>query len=244
MRIAVTQPNFLPWLGYFELLDRVDLMVYLDDVLLSPRSFLVRNRLRKDSASTCWVSEAITGKSQNQRICDHLLVPERSWFAAIRNKTAAVYAKSPCCSDALALLDMIGALGEQRVSEFNSASLRVISDYLGIVYDETTTSSVAGGCWDSPEERMLAICQRLGAKEFYNFKNGVDVGLYNGVSFMQKSVVLYKQDYQHPTYQQQFEPFMPYLSIIDLIANHGRDSLAIIRQGTNWVPMDKQPETA
>jgi hypothetical protein len=54
MRLAITQPNFMPWLGYFELLDYVDVWVSLDNVQLSRGSFVLRNRVRRPDGAVEW----------------------------------------------------------------------------------------------------------------------------------------------------------------------------------------------
>ena len=68
MRVAITQPTYLPWLGYFDLLDQVDVWVCLDNVELSRRSVVRRNRVKVGDGKAAWLSVELAGYHRGMRI--------------------------------------------------------------------------------------------------------------------------------------------------------------------------------
>ncbi|MDD5434032.1 MAG: WbqC family protein [Nitrospira sp.] len=238
MKLAITQPNFFPWIGYFDLLMKVDKIIFLDDVLLSPRSFVVRNRVRKTSKESLWITEAVIDKTQNKRINEQYIVKDMNWLKQIRNRMLSLYNGAEYIDDAVCIINSAFELRKHSLSQFNSALIILISDYLGISFDYGFSSELPDGDFKNPQEKIIALCRKTGASEFYNFKNGIENGLYSPYEFRKYGIRLFKHDYIHPGYRQAHSPFMPYLSILDLIANEGRMSLEIINKGSNWLLMN------
>lgn len=240
MRIAITQPNFFPWIGYFDLLMKVEKIIFLDDVLLSPRSFLVRNRLRKSNDEAVWITESVSGKSQNKRINEQHIVKNMNWLESIRNRMGNFYKETEFIADALSIIDSAFEIKDTSVSGFNASLILLMSDYLEIYYDYGFASQLSMGDFDSrgAQENIIGLCRMVNASQFYNFKNGIESGLYSPDEFSNNNIRLFKQDYKHPKYRQRHDSFMPYLSILDLIANEGKRSKEIIRKGSDWICMN------
>jgi len=97
--IAITQPNFIPWLGYFEMIDRVDIFVYLDDVQYptNRREWINRNRIAsKKNCGWDWITVSIphTGNKHNN-INDTSISNQNIWFPNLRNKIINRYSNTP-----------------------------------------------------------------------------------------------------------------------------------------------------
>ena len=91
----------------------------------------------------------------------------------------------------------------------------------------------------SGREKTLRIVEEFGPKEYYNFSAGIDTGLHVAEDYTKRGIILYKQDYQHPVYDQGPIEFIPYLSILDLLFRYSaEESLEIIRKGRNWIIMN------
>ena len=72
-KILITQPTFLPWLGYFDLIDQADVLVFLDDVQLDKRSWQTRNKIKLDQVEK-WITIPILSKNlSKQKIKDTLI---------------------------------------------------------------------------------------------------------------------------------------------------------------------------
>ena len=234
MRLAVTQPNFFPWLGYFDLLDSIDKIIFLDNVALSTRSFMVRNRMKNKQDKPFWMSEAIRHKSQNKLICEHFVVEDRKWLLDIMNMIDVHYREAACYGDLQNLLNRMLSIESSQLPQFNASIILLISDYLGITFDYDFASRIETSLVDSPQDRILDICVKQDTREYYAFKNGIEEGLYSGDVFSAKGIRLMKQMYNHPEYKQVGSSFLSHLSILDLIANAGRDAADIIRKGRQW----------
>jgi len=234
-KIAITQPNYLPWLGYFDLIDEVDTWVSLDNVLLSKRSFIVRNKvfLKKER----WLSLNIEKKSNNILINNSVLfLQSRFWekhISIIKN----YYFKTPYFDQYIKYIEKIITPHEKNLSKYNERIIKEISKLLGISFHFKRASEITSKKFENPEDRIIYICKKLDATKYYNFKNGIEVGLYHSNNFLENGITLYKQDYKHPIYNQyqNRNGFVPYMSILDLLFNEGESSLEIIRKGRNWI---------
>ena len=95
--VAICQPHYLPWIGYFEMIDRVDSYVFLDDVQFIKREWKNRNKIRKspDSLETKWLSVPIEKQSQNTSIMETKVSAHDDWKTNHLNAISNVYSKSP-----------------------------------------------------------------------------------------------------------------------------------------------------
>jgi hypothetical protein len=80
---------------------------------------------------------------------------------------------------------------------------------------------------ENPDERLIAIARHFGADAYLAGSGGHDY--MDLEKYREASVDVIFQEYQHPAYNQLYGDFEPFLSVIDLIFNHGKESLNIIR---------------
>lgn len=241
MRIAVTQPNFLPWLGYFELLDQIDGFVVLDDVQLVRRSFIVRNRLFAPKGDVSWCSASVAACPRETTLDKALMFHGTPWWAELSHRIEIAYRHCPEWPSAAALCSRLAPLAGESVAEYNFRLVKTMADGLGIPLPPCWfASQLETGPADTPEQRMLGICRALGADAYCNFRKGIDIGLYTPAAFARAGVRLYRQDYRHPSYSQHREGgFVPYLSALDMIACvPAGERAALVRGGRRWEPVD------
>ncbi len=215
------------------MIDRVDRFVMLDDVQFIRREWKNRNRVRKDrrSIETKWLTVPLHRKSQrNTRICDAEIDEGSDWRQKHRDSLRQVYGKAPHFADVEGVLDGVNGDG-RTLGDLNAALLQGFCCYLGIETELVRSSEmhVEG----RKTEKLANLCTKIGAG-FYLANNG-SAAYLDPRCFSSRGIEWAFQDYRHPTYLQitggEELPFLPYLSVVDLISNHGQHSLEILRQG-------------
>jgi hypothetical protein len=243
MHLAITQPNFLPWLGYFDLLDYADVWVSLDNVQLSRGSFVLRNRIRQPNGALEWISVSIPKKCPLQTLIKDAPVSSNGWQERVTRKLESYYRRAPFYDQfgsrvAELLLSTTQAQG---VAALNESLIHELSSWLGIEYEFHRASDVVATLEGSPQEKVLALVRQFDADTYCNFAGGIDAELYDPAAFAREGVELEKQAYLHPTYSQHGGGFEPFLSVLDLIFESGGDALEVIRSGRNWQAMQGGP---
>lgn len=234
MRIAVTQPNFLPWLGYFDLLDQVDLWVSLDNVQLTRRSFVVRNRMKLLDGRTRWLSVSLERTPRGTNICEARLA-KSSWAKEIANALYENYRRAPYARDYLdRLCDLLQPQSKDlNLARYNERLISGLCHMLDLPLAMRTASSLEPALIGKPQDKILALLRHFPTSCFYNFQTGVEAGLYDSGQLREQGIVLMKQEYRHPTYGQTAD-FVSHLSVVDLLLREGPRSMEVIRRGSRW----------
>jgi len=222
--VAIMQPTYLPWLGYFDMLDQADVFVLLDTVAINRKSWQTRNRIRGRDGNAVWLSVP-TSAHQGQPLCDVEIAPS-AWAAKHIRTIENAYAQAPFLDFLSPVLDGI-RYPWSYLAGMTFDLIWELADQLGIGHRICRASTSIGGVIsDDPYRRIKDICSYFDATELLNttgakdWMEGHDIG-----------VPVRWHDYQHPTYTQGNAPFMFHLSVVDLLAWHGPDSLDIIRSG-------------
>ena len=236
MRLAITQPNFMPWLGYFELLDHVDVWVSLDNVQLSRGSFVLRNRVRRPDGAVEWISANIPKKSALHTSIKDAQISSNEWQECIIRRLESYYKLAPFYERfrgpvAELLSSNADAPG---LAALNEAIIHETASWLGIEYEFHRASDLEATLEGSPQDKVLSLMRHFDAGSYCNFAGGVDAGLYDPAAFAARGVTLERQAYDHPTYPQHGGGFEPFLSIVDLLFETGEEALEIIRSGRRW----------
>ncbi len=239
MRCAILQPHYLPWVGYFEMLDRVDLFVLFDDAHFNKGEWKNRNRIRMERKGerTRWLTVPVARTDQHDTPLNLIRIDRsRNWAAMHLRNIALTYQKTRYYSQYMAPLAEIIESETAYLGELNEALLRFLASAFGIQTPIVRSSETPVG--GAKTERVANICQAVGA-DAYLANNGSS-GYLEPEVFAARGIEWSYQDYSHPTWLQWsvwYEgrpadlPFIPYLSAIDLLFNHGPDSLAILRSG-------------
>ena len=217
MRVAILQPSYLPWLGYFEQMDHVDRFVFLDDVQYTRSDWRNRNRV-KTPRGPCWLTVPVRRLGLRQRICDAQIDYNAPWPEHHLNVLRENYRKARYFGEVIDLIAPRLLVRPPLLRDLNEGLVLELASYIGIK-TETMRSSDLNVVDDDPNRRLVRICQLLGATEMYEGAAGVDymdVGMFEAAG-----VRIVFQHYQHPTYEQFFGPFVSHLSIVDLLFHHG-----------------------
>lgn len=230
MRAVILQPGYMPWLGFFDLMHQSDVFVYHTDVQYDKQSWRNRNRIKMRNG-WCWLSVPVLIKGHSADIIREIRIDNSSdwgqkhWFQLRENYRAAPFFcdHAPFFQTTLSkrwefLIDLDLCIADYMMSAMGLKRRIVFSHDLDL-----------GG--SNKTERLILICAAVGAEQYLNGPAGkayIEEDL-----FRRAGIQLQWHDYPHPMYNQLHGPFLPYMSAVDLLFNHGLDSLEILtRQKT------------
>ncbi len=217
MRAAIMQPYLFPYLGYYQLAFAVDRWVFHDDVMYIKQGYINRNYILLNGAA-CRFSIPIRAQSDSRPINEHHAIPP---FDKILRVISQAYAKAPHFAQVFPLVESVLDGGETNIARMGGASLHVVFDYLGIALPTSWASSMTGHRQLKGQDRVLAICESLGAKEYVNPIGGLE--LYREDTFASRGIRLRFHRMRRVSYRQGDFPFVPNLSIIDVRMHNDPD---------------------
>lgn len=219
--IAIVQSNYIPWKGYFDLINMTDEFVFLDDVQYTRRDWRNRNKI-KTPQGLQWLSIPVDVKGKfHQKVCE-VQVQEPSWARQHWGIIARAYEKSTFFQRYCKQVEQwyVGAGELQGLSQINYWFVSRICDVLGI-----TTKLSWSNDYETDDERsrrLLSICQQAGATRYLSgpaAKGYLDEELLNA-----EGIEVEWMDYSdYPSYPQLHGEFEHSVSVLDLIYNVGED---------------------
>ena len=224
MIVSVHQPQYMPWLGYFDKIDRADAFVLLDNVQFKKNEWQNRNRIKSPQGAQ-WLTIPVRYRFP-QLINDVEINDRERWQHKQRQSVLSNYRKAPFWTMLEPFWEEIFSRPWTMIADLNIFVVQKLVEILGIT-TPLYIASALGGFPEDPDERLIAIAKHFNADTYLAGSGGHDymqLDLYK-----QAGVNVLFQDYRHPVYNQLFGSFEPYLSVIDLIYNHGTESLNILR---------------
>lgn len=221
-KIAVLQPSYLPWLGYFEQMTQVDTFVFYDDVQYTKNDWRNRNRVRGQEGYL-WLTIPSEGSTHLQ-IREVKIDPRSKWQDKHRKTLAQFYSGSPFFEEVSTLLEPLWQKEYRFLMDAAVDSVGLIAGYLDISPKIVFSSDLGVG--GERNERLIGICEALGAREYYS---GLAAESYlDRPLFREHGIEVAFQHYDHPLYPQRGEGFLSHLSAIDLLFNCGKNSRGIL----------------
>ena len=222
------QPTYLPWLGYFALMDRVDVFVFLDSVQFDRRSWQQRNRIKGANGPQMLTVPVYKKGLRDQEIADVRInhdfgFPEKHVRAIER-----CYARAPYFDRYSAELFAIMQRSSDLQADLNIDLIGWIAGQLGIAPRCLRSRTLGAG--GNKADLLADICRCLEA-DCYVSPPGSRGYLENSDAFERLAIPVVYNEYDHPTYPQLHGTFVSHLSVVDLMFNAGPDSLEIIRRG-------------
>jgi hypothetical protein len=219
MRVAIHQPNFLPWLGFFHKANEADLLVLLDNVLFIKRGFIQRNYI-KTNQGTQLIGVPIKTKGRYlQTIAETVIDNETPWQAKLIRTLGVNYAKAPAHAVVTPEIDAILARPYERLIDLNMELLRTAFHHLAIT-TPTLLASELTGIKGQGTERLISICHTVGADEYLSGAGGKNY--QDESAFEAAGIRLEYTHFEHPTYPQLNGEFAANLSIVDYLFNVSR----------------------
>ncbi len=229
--VAIMQPTFLPWLGYFDLIDQVDHFVYLDTVEFSKQSWQQRNRI-KTSAGAAWLTLPVEYSKTNKTIIAEAKIGALNKFLPKAvNTLKHAYARSRYAEEYMPwILDYL--LGLQEGESLASANIRFIER----VCSQTTINTPRYLASEIPHpsnryQRLIDICKYFKADSYLSPMGALGYLIEDIAHFESANINVCFHCYDPPVYTQMHGEFISHLSIIDSFMNEGNMTAEIIRQG-------------
>lgn len=225
---VVLQPGYLPWLGFFEQLQRCDEFVFYDDAQYDKHGWRNRNRI-KGPAGPQWLTVPVRIHGRNlPRICDVEIDATQVRWAAKHLQALRVH-YGPCPGFDWIYPDLERVLRQPwtHIAELDIALVELLAAKLGIERRLHRSSRMQLGPGRSA--RLIEICRRLGCTRYYS---GAAARAYLDVAaFAAAGIAVEFQDYVHPEYPQRYGPFLSHLSVVDLLCNCGPASRRVLAGG-------------
>jgi len=231
VKVAIHQPQYLPWLGYFDKLDSADVFILLDTVQFKKHEWQNRNRIRT-SDGWQWLTVPIIDRFPERIDCVEINTRtdwQRKHCQALRLHYGRAPFWDPLGPQLVALLEGPCV----RLRELNVAVTDLLCRQLGIKTPRILASRLSAQ--EDPTDRLIDLCRAAGGTAYLAGQSGpayMDVG-----RFAKAGIDVQVQAYTHPQYPQRYQPFVSHLAVIDLLFNCGPESLDVLRSGRCWLPV-------
>jgi hypothetical protein len=219
--VAIHQPNFFPWLGYFDKIARADIFIFFDDVQFPKTGGVWTNRVKLlISGEARWMTGAIDRNYNGTRaIREMCFLTDNPWREKILKSIMTNYQRHPFFNETMTIIKPLLLNPEPNIAEYNIKAVTRIVRELGLDPAKLRRSS------DFPAEghsnELLCSLTRLAGGETYMCGGGAD-GYQDDELFEQRGVKLQYQNFSHPVYPQRGQQeFVAGLSVIDALMNLG-----------------------
>ncbi len=225
MRIGILQPGYLPWLGFFEQMYLTDVFVLYDDVQYDKEGWRNRNRI-KGANGALWLTVPVHVKLSDHPLISEVRIDNKvNWRKKHLMSLKMNYAKAPFFYRYIAIFEEAFSREWDYLVDIDMYFILKLSDCLGMGDKKIVCSSSLNVEGDRIE-RLAKICKMFEADVFYEGASGRNY--IDNDSFAAQGIAIEYQDYKHPVYKQLYGDFIPYMSVVDLLFNHGDESLAIL----------------
>jgi hypothetical protein len=214
MKIAIMQPYFLPYLGYFQLINYVDKFIIYDDVNYINRGWINRNNILINGNSHL-ITVPLNSSSQNKVIRDIHVLNENKWKEKMLKTITSNYSKAPFFLEVASMLEAILMNSYSNISELNFNALKEISAYLKINTEFVCTSSIYGNSHLNGQARIIDVCLKEKANYYINPINGKE--LYDKSIFQREGISINFIQMGNINYKQFNNSFVDFLSIVDVM---------------------------
>ncbi len=224
MRVAIHQPQFMPWLGYLDKIDRADLFVLLETVQFKKNEWQNRNRIRT-AQGWQWLTVPVL-HDFGQRLNEVRINSSVNWQAKHARTLEMHYGRAPYAPQFLPQLLRLYEQPWDRLVDLTVACLKWLLD----AFDIRTPLRMASGMQvrDEPTDRLIDICRAVGATR-YLVGAGAH-GYLDTARFEAAGIQIEQQEFKHPVYAQCYDPFLPGMAAIDLLLTSGREGVHYLRQ--------------
>ncbi|MGV7223097.1 MAG: WbqC family protein [Nitrospinales bacterium] len=219
MKLGIMQPYFFPYIGYWQLINAVDKFVVYDDVTFIKQGWINRNLILVNNKKHLITLETF-GASSN-RLINRVEVGKRK--NKILKTIEQNYCKAPYFKNSFFLIEKAMECKEENIASFLLNSIRLVSGYLGIKTKILMSSEIEKNNHLNGEEKVIEICKKLHATEYYNPVGGRE--LYSHSKFTSQNIKLFFIQSLPFQYVQFNSTFVPNLSIIDLLMFNSTNEL-------------------
>ena len=234
MKLAIMQPYFFPFIGYFQAINAVDKYILYENLDYIKDGWMNRNRVLIKDRNPSYLAVILDGRSSNKKIHEIELNTSFNWRRKLLNKVFLNYKGSLFFDESYHLIEECINIDSDKLFVYNSKIVKKIADYLEldteIQYDNRhflpLERKIASGMiestkFDAKLMRVFEICKHENADVFVNAIGGR--ALYDKIKFKENGIDLYFVETEEIEYKQFSANFHPNLSIIDVLMHNGKD---------------------
>jgi hypothetical protein len=223
--VAIVQSNYIPWRGYFDLINSVDEFILYDDMQYTKRDWRNRNRI-KSRDGLIWLTIPVLVKGKYFQKIKDTVVADHEWSKEHWRSIVHNYSRAKYFSEHKALFEELYSGSEDKLSRINYRFITAICRMLGI--STAISWSMDYHLSGEKTERLVDLCRQAGAA---NYISGPSAKAYlDEELFRLQGIAVSYMDYSgYPEYRQLYPPFEPAVSIIDLIFNAGPDAIKYMK---------------
>ena len=221
MIVAIHQPNYAPWCGYFSKMRACDVFVFYDDAQMTKNSYINRC-LMNNQGRQSWLTVPVRfnlGDKINQ-----VIVSDVRWKHKHIQTLRSVYGRAQFFKEVFGLIEPIYLNSGNSLSQINISIIRFIANYLGLSCRIVLSSSIPSE--KSSDDRLIDICRALGADTYVSGKGGDNYQDHE--KFKKAGVNLEVKSYKSIPYDQKNDSFMPGLSILDALFHSGKETVELL----------------
>lgn len=223
--VTIHQPNYLPWIGFFSKIKQADVFVSLDIVAFSKDSFTQRTRIRTPHGWT-YLTIPIERKYYGRPINEVLLPEDSSWMEKHWKSLQFNYGKTSCFKNYKSFFEEFYHTKYPSLVELNENAIRFLMRELEIKTELLRASELGADTNLRRTDLLVDVLTKTSADSYLSGKSGE--GYLEKEKFREQGIELVFQRFEHPTYTQRFDEFVPNLSIIDLLFNIGEKAKILI----------------
>lgn len=230
--VVIHQPDFMPYLGFFDRLLKADIYVVFDNVqyVRGSRALTSRDKIKTKNGEK-WISVGIQKPLYGSIIKDVLLRQDSEWRETHLNIIRENYRKSVYYYEVMPYIEDLYSFKCKRMMDFNMRSIEMLIELFDIHIEIVIASDL--GVAGKSNELIIDIVKKLNCHRYLSGVGARDY--YIAELYEEAGIEVIWQDFKHPIYPQQYEGFIPYLSSIDLLFNCGIEkSRKILRGEVNY----------
>ena len=223
--IAIHQPEYHPWLGFFKKISQADVFVFFDDVQYRSNGFQNRNYIKTNTGKML-LSVPVLSKF-NSKINEVKIDKTKNWYKKHKKSIMTNYSKTDFFEDYKNSIEEIYETEYEYLIELNTKVIKFFLNELKIKTKIIFSSSL--NLDSNSPKKILEICKKFNADKYIS---GVHWGLenLNLKEFSDNQIKIEFQKFLHPIYKQCHSPFIPNLSTLDLILNEGKNGRKILEK--------------
>lgn len=234
-RIVILQPGYLPWLGFFDLMHKADIFVILDDVQYTVRDWRSRNRV-KTPEGVMWLTVPVVAKGAREKLIKDVRIDNsQQWQRKHLKSLESFYGKAKYFEEVIELTNDLYRKNHTFLIDVDMDFILRTKEFLYIESKILLSSGIPST--GRRDEKLLSICKHLNATHYLT-GNAAKSYLSDSIFKAEGMISVEWHDY-HPTYYNQLwlkkQGFISHLSIIDILFNHGADSLSILTGRKNII---------
>lgn len=222
MKVGIMQPYFFPYIGYWQLMNEVDVYVIYDDVNFIKGGWINRNRILTNGKPS-YFNVQMKGASPFKKINEVEVSDDPIFKRKLLSTLKMSYSKAPYFSQIYPIIENIINNEESNLAKYLEYSIRSIANYLDMNTKIIISSNLKKNNELKGTEKVIHICGLLGATDYVNAIGGQE--MYDYETFEQNGIQLNFLKTDDIIYKQYGNEFVPYLSIVDILMFNSKEQV-------------------